>query len=127
VQIAILIFEGITALDAVGPYEVLQRLPGAEVKFVAREAGPQRTDTKSLALVADYTPAEVTSPDILVVPGGFGTRPLTTDEPLLDWIRAVHERTMWTTSVCTGSLLLAAAGLLDGLDANTHWLHLDVL
>jgi putative intracellular protease/amidase len=126
-EIAVLIFDGITALDAVGPYEVLQRLPGAEVKFVAHQTGPQRTDTGSLALMADYALADVMAPGILVVPGGFGTRPLMTDEPLLEWIRAVHERTTWTTSVCTGSLLLAAAGLLNGLDATTHWAQLDVL
>jgi putative intracellular protease/amidase len=126
-EIAILIFDGITALDAVGPYEVLQRLPNAEVKFVAHQVGPQRTDTRSLALMADYTLADVTAPEILVVPGGFGTRPLMTDEPLLEWIRTVHERTIWTTSVCTGSLVLAAAGLLNGLDATTHWSQLELL
>jgi transcriptional regulator GlxA family with amidase domain len=126
-EIAIYLFDGITALDAVGPYEVLQRLPGVEVKFVAAQAGPQRTDTRSLALVADYAREDVTSPDILLVPGGYGTRPLMGDTALLEWLQAVHRTTTWTTSVCTGSLLLAAAGLLDGLDATTHWLSLDTL
>ena len=126
-QIAFFLFPGITALDAVGPYEVLQRLPGAEVVFVATEPGPQRTDNGALALTADASIDEVTSPDILVVPGGFGTRPLMHDEEVLSWVRTVHETSTWTTSVCTGSLVLAAAGLLEGLEATTHWSQLPVL
>ena len=125
--IAILIFEGLTALDAVGPYEVLSRLPGAEVRFVAEEPGPKRTETDMLTLVADYALADVSEPEILVVPGGFGTRPLIGHEPVLDWIRSAHERSTWTTSVCTGSLLLGAAGVLDGLKATSHWLELERL
>ena len=105
-QIAFFLFEGITALDAVGPYEVLQRLPGAEVVFVATEPGPKRTDNGALALTADASIDDVTSPDILVVPGGFGTRALMHDEAVLEWVRAVHETSTWTTSVCTGSLVL---------------------
>jgi putative intracellular protease/amidase len=126
-QIAFFLFPGITALDAVGPYEVLQRLPGAEVVFVAAEPGPQRTDNGSLALTADASIDDVTSPDIVVVPGGFGTRPLMDDERVLSWVRTVHETSTWTTSVCTGSLVLAAAGLLEGLEATTHWGQLPVL
>src|SRR3954452_10443958 len=106
-EIAILLFDRITALDAVGPYEVLARLPGAQVKFVALEPGEMRTETRSLALMADVAAADITAPDIVVIPGGVGTRPLMEHEPTLDWIRAVHQHSTWTTSVCTGSLLLA--------------------
>lgn len=126
-DIACFLFEGITALDIVGPYEVLQRLPEANVKFVAKEAGPIRTDNTFLALHADYGFADVTSADILVVPGGFATKGLETDTETLDWIRAIDQTTTWTTSVCTGSMLLAAAGLLDGKEATTHWASLDRL
>jgi putative intracellular protease/amidase len=126
-EIAILIFDRLTALDAVGPYEVLSRLPGAEVRFVAEEPGPKRTETDMLSLVADHALADVSEPEILVVPGGFGTRPLIGHEPVMDWIRSAHERSTWTTSVCTGSLLLGAAGVLDGLKATSHWLELERL
>jgi putative intracellular protease/amidase len=126
-QIAFFLFEGITALDAVGPYEVLSRLPGADVRFVGREAGPKTTETRSLTLVADYSFADVPEPDILVIPGGFGTRALLDDEEVLDWIRGAHEKTTWTTSVCTGSLVLGAAGILKGLRATTYWAVVDRL
>lgn len=126
-EIAILIFERLTALDAIGPYEVLRSMPDATVRFVAKEKGPVRTDTGSLALVADYALEDVTAPDILVVPGGPGQAALMDDERVLDWVRSVHEKTRWTTSVCTGSLVLAGAGLLKGLRATTHWLAMDVL
>ncbi len=120
-DIAIPIFDRFTALDAVGPYEVLSRVPGARVRFVAHEIGPVRADTRMLTLVGEASFEDVPSPEVLVVPGGKGTRALLDDERLLDWIRGVHETSEWTTSVCTGSLLLAAAGVLDGLDAATHW------
>jgi putative intracellular protease/amidase len=126
-QIAFLLFEGITALDAVGPYEVLSRLHGAEVKFVGIEAGPKTTETRSLTLVADYSIADVPEPEILVIPGGFGTRTLLDNEEVLDWIRGAHAKTTWTTSVCTGSLLLGAAGILKGLRATTYWAVIDRL
>ena len=126
-DIVCLLFEGITALDIVGPYEVLQRLPEANVKFVAKTAGEVRTDNKFLALVADHALADVTSADVLVIPGGFATRALEGDTGLLEWISAVDATTTWTTSVCTGSMLLAAAGLLDGKEATTHWASLDRL
>jgi putative intracellular protease/amidase len=119
--IAIPVFDALTALDAVGPYEVLQRLPDAEVRFVGHATGPVRTENGFLGLVADSTFDDVPAPDVVVVPGGIGTRSLLEDEPILDWIRRAHEGTRFTTSVCTGSLLLAAAGLLDGLTATTHW------
>jgi putative intracellular protease/amidase len=126
-QIAILLFEGFTALDAVGPYEVLSRLPGAEVRFVAAEPGPTLTETGSLSLVAESPLSEARAPEIVVVPGGFGTRALLDDEELLGWIRSAHETSRWTTSVCTGSLLLGAAGVLRGLKATSHWAALDRL
>ena len=120
-NIAILIFDRLTALDAIGPYEVLTRLPGAEVTFVAKEAGAKRTDTGALGLVADRTLADIELPDLLLVPGGEGNRPLLTDTDVLDWVRAAHEASEWTTSVCTGSLVLGAAGILEGRQATTHW------
>ena len=126
-DIVCLLFDGITALDIVGPYEVLQRLPGADVKFVARSTGEIRTDNTFLALVADYSLSEVTHADVLVVPGGFATRALEREEPLLEWIRTIDTTTTWTTSVCTGSMLLAAAGLLEGKEATTHWASLERL
>ena len=126
-QVVIPIFDGFTALDAVGPYEVLARVPGAEVVFAALEPGPKRAQTGALALHADCALSQVPNPQVLVVPGGFGTRALIDDEPLLDWIRTAHETSDWTTSVCTGSLLLGAAGLLRGLRATSHWLSLDRL
>jgi transcriptional regulator GlxA family with amidase domain len=126
-RIAIPIFDRITALDAVGPYEVLARLPDATIKFVAQEPGPQRTETRMLALVADGSLDDLPDPDVIVVPGGYGTRPLMHDQAMLDWLRKAHESSQWTTSVCTGSLLLAAAGILDGLEATTHWLELETL
>jgi len=126
-RIAIPIFDGLTALDAVGPYEVLSRLPGADVAFLGLEPGPKRTENAMLALHADRSLSELTDPDVVVVPGGRGTRSLLSDERLLSWLRAAHETSTWTTSVCTGSLLLAAAGLLDETDATTHWLEHDTL
>jgi putative intracellular protease/amidase len=126
-RIVIPLFDRFTALDAVGPYEVLSRLPGAEVLFVAAEAGPVRADTGVLALTADARIDDVDSCDVLVVPGGPGTRPLMRQPGLTGWIRRVDETTQWTTSVCTGSLLLGGAGVLDGLDATTHWSATDLL
>ena len=120
-DIAIPIFDRITALDAIGPYEVLSRLPGARIRWVAIEPGPYRTDNRMLTLIADEPLSAVPHPEIIMVPGGFGTRSLLTPNPLLDWLRAAHETSRWTTSVCTGSLLLGAAGLLKGLEATTHW------
>ncbi|MET8975524.1 DJ-1/PfpI family protein [Streptomyces sp. NPDC004539] len=126
-QIAIVLFDGFTALDAVGPYEPLEHLPGAEIVFVAEEAGPVRAHTGHLALTADRTLAEVTRPDVVVVPGGPGQTPQMGNGRLLEWLREADTASTWTTSVCTGSLLLAAAGLLAGRRATTHWLGLDTL
>jgi putative intracellular protease/amidase len=126
-NIEIPIFDRVTALDAVGPYEVLSRLPGATVTFVAGEPGPKRTENGMLALTADKSLDELVDPDVIVVPGGYGTRVLMRDPELLEWLRRAHAQSEWTTSVCTGSLLLAAAGILDGLQATTHWLALGLL
>jgi putative intracellular protease/amidase len=126
-DIVILLFDAVTALDAVGPYEVVSRLPAANVRFASPTPGLQRTDNRFLALQAYESLADVTSADILLVPGGFGTRPLVGNEDVLAWIRAIDATTQWTTSVCTGSLLLAAAGLLDGLEATTHWTAYELL
>ena len=126
-QVAIALFPRTTALDSIGPYEVLQRIPSIDVVFVGHRSGEVRTDNGMLGLMVDATFDEVTEPDVVVVPGGVGTRSLIKDPVILDWIRAVHPRTLFTTSVCTGSLVLAAAGLLDGLTATTHWSCQDIL
>lgn len=119
-DVAIPIFDDLTALDAVGPYEVLSRLPGARVRWVAREARPHRAD-RGLTIVADAVYEDVAHPDVVVVPGGAGNRALLDDERTLAWLRGAHATSAWTTSVCTGSLLLGAAGILEGLRATTHW------
>ena len=119
--IAVALFEQVTALDAIGPYEVLQRLPGAEVCFVGHRKGEVRTDNGFLGLTVDNTFDEVEDPDIVLVPGGVGTRVLVHDDTILNWIRTTHETSQFTCSVCTGSLLLAAAGVLRGLRATTHF------
>jgi transcriptional regulator GlxA family with amidase domain len=126
-RIVIPIFENITALDAVGPYEVLNRLPDTEVLFCSETTGPKFTDTRTLGLMATHSLAEIDRADVLLVPGGFGTRPICEDEVWLDWVRAIDKTADWTTSVCTGSLVLGAAGLLQGLRATTHWSELDTL
>jgi putative intracellular protease/amidase len=127
VQIAIALFDRFTALDAIGPYEVLHNLPEAEVVFVAAEAGPVTADSGMLTIQVPKALDEVTQPDVLVVPGGPGTRTMMQDQRLIDWVRAADTTTTWTTSVCTGSLVLGAAGLLDGADATTHWACVDLL
>jgi len=126
-QIAVALYDRFTALDAVGPYEVLSRLPDSQLTFVGHEVGPVRTDNERLAMYVDAAFEDIPEPDVFVVPGGWGTRALLDDEPILSWIRHAHEHSQWTTSVCTGSLLLGAAGVLDGLPATSHWLELDAL
>ena len=126
-QIAIPLFDRLTALDAIGPYEVLQRLPGATVTFVGSRPGEVRTENGFLGLTVDAHVDDVPRPDVIVVPGGIGTREAVDDDLLVGWIRATHETTRFTTSVCTGSFLLGAAGLLDGLAATTHWSVLEEL
>jgi transcriptional regulator GlxA family with amidase domain len=126
-DIAVLLYDRFTALDAVGPYEVLSRLPGARLRFVADEAGPVRTDTGALAITADAALADVPAPDVLVVPGGPGDVVGRAGGDALERIRAAHERSTWTTSVCTGSLILGAAGVLAGRRATSHWAALERL
>ncbi|GAA2365373.1 DJ-1/PfpI family protein [Streptomyces cuspidosporus] len=122
-RVAVLLYDGFTALDAVGPYEVLCRLPGVSVTMVAERAGPIRTDTGELTLVATRSLASVERADVLLVPGGGerGTTATMANTAVLDFIRRVHRHSTWTTSVCTGSLILGAAGLLRGLPATTYW------
>ena len=126
-DVAIPIFDRITALDAIGPYEVLSRLPRTRVHFVAAEPGDKRTENGMLALRADATLSALRHPDVIVFPGGYGTRAMMKDETMLEWVRGAHETSQWTTSVCTGALVLGAAGVLDGLEATTHWMLLDKL
>ncbi|MGH3762629.1 DJ-1/PfpI family protein [Actinophytocola sp.] len=126
-QIAILLFDRLTALDVVGPYDVLSRLPDAEVVFVGERTGPVCNEVGSLHLVADATLDDAPRPDIVVVPGGPGQTAHMSDGPVHQWLRAADKTSTWTTSVCTGSLILAAAGLLAGRRATSHWLALDQL
>lgn len=119
--VAIPLFERFTALDAVGPYEVLQRVPSIDVAFVGHQRGEVRSDNGMLGMMVDKAFTELTQPDVVVFPGGIGTRVLINDDEVLDWVRGAHEHSRFTTSVCTGGLVLAAAGLLTGLTATTHW------
>jgi transcriptional regulator GlxA family with amidase domain len=121
IRIAIPVFDRMTALDAIGPYEVLQRIPTFDITFVGHAVGEVRTENAMLGLRADATFEDLSEPDVIVFPGGVGTRPLEHDERVLDWVRHAHAGTRFTTSVCTGSIVLGAAGLLDGLAATTHW------
>ena len=123
-SIAILILEGMTAIDAIGPYEMLRGIPGATVQFVGETAGPKRTDTGMIAITADYTLDEVPYPDVLVVTPGLRIQ---SKERLLQWIRKAHKTTQWTTSVCAGALLLGEAGILQGKRATTYWYVMDQL
>jgi transcriptional regulator GlxA family with amidase domain len=126
-HIAILLFEDVDPQDVVGPYEVLRWVPGAEVSFPSTARGPLRTERGTLSLVADRTLAEVERPDVVVVPGGPGTLRAQEDPAVLAWLQRVHETTTWTASVCTGALLLGAAGILSGRRATTHWTRIDDL
>ncbi len=127
-QIAIGLYPAFTALDAIGPYQVFTQVPGVEVVLCAERTGRLSDDQGLLHLEIEHTFDEVPTPDLLLVPGAFVTRSLAHDgEPIVEWIRTAHEATRWTTSVCTGALLLGAAGVLDGLDATTHWFAYDQL
>jgi transcriptional regulator GlxA family with amidase domain len=121
VQVAIPLFPHFTALDGIGPYEVLQRIPELDVTFIGHERGEVRSENGFLGVTRDATFEEMPHPDVIVFPGGVGTRPLMHDERVLEWVRNAHPTTRYTTSVCTGSLVLGAAGLLRGLTATTHW------
>jgi transcriptional regulator GlxA family with amidase domain len=127
IQAVVPLFHQFTALDGIGPYEVLQRIPEIDVTFIGHEVGEVRSDNGFLGITADATFEDIPRPDIVVFPGGTGTRALMDDERVLGWLRNAHATTWYTTSVCTGSLVLGAAGLLDGLTATTHWGALHVL
>ena len=126
-QIAIVVYPGFTALDFIGPYEVLRNLPDADVRFVWHEPGPIAADSGVLLIGATHSFDETPSPDILLVPGGVTTFEHARDEKLLDWVRRAHETATWTASVCSGSVILAAAGLLEGKRATSHWLAVPML
>jgi putative intracellular protease/amidase len=127
-QLAFLLYEGLTALDLIGPYEILCRLPDADVRFVAKEAGEIRVDTRAFGFVADHQLADVPRPDVFVIPGGSaGTMAAAQDAQILDWVRGAHEHSRFSTSVCTGSLILGAAGVLKGVRATTHWAAAELL
>jgi putative intracellular protease/amidase len=126
-EIAITLYEDFAALDAFGPNEVLANMPGTTIRWLGPAAGPVRSESGGVHVVADAAYEDLTEPDIVLVPGGTGSRRLLGDERLLGWLRHAHEHSTWTTSVCTGSLLLAAAGILDGVDATTYWAATDLL
>ena len=126
-QIAILLYPGVTALDAVGPWEVFSRMPGTEVRFVGKETGPLITEGNTLLVNVTHTLVETPSPDLVLVPGGATTPREMVNDEVLRWLRDVHKTTTWTVSVCTGALILAAAGILKGLPATTHWYKMSVL
>ena len=126
-QIAILLYPGVTALDAVGPWEVFSRMPNTEVRFVGEEAGLVTVEGGTLQLGVTHRLAETPSPDLVLVPGGGTTPSEMVDDEVLSWLRQVHETTAWTASVCTGALILGAAGILKGLPATTHWWKMGVL
>ena len=127
-QVAFGLYPGLTMLDFVGPYQVFTNVPGVDVVVCAADRGRLSDDNGLLHLDIEHTFDEVRSPDITIVPGGFVTRRLARDKaPIVGWLAATHATTTFTTSVCTGALLLGAAGLLDGLDATTHWCAYDEL
>jgi putative intracellular protease/amidase len=126
-RIAIGLYDAFTSLDAMGPFQVLSSLPGAEVTFVAAEAGPVTDESGFLTITARKSFDELPDPDILLVPGGTITGTLVPDHPIIPWIERAHRTTTWTTSVCTGALLLAGAGVLNGVEATTHWGAMDDL
>ena len=126
-QIAIVVYPGFTALDFIGPYEVLRNLPDAEVRFVWHEPGPIAADSGVLLVGATHSFDETPSPDVLLVPGGMTTFEHARDEMLLDWVRRAHQTATWTASVCSGSVILAAAGLLEGKRATSHWMVVPML
>ncbi len=127
-RIVFFLYDGLTTLDIIGPHDVLSRLPAVEAISVAKDKTPLNADTRALGLTATHTIAEIDSCDVLVVPGGTeGTRIAAADEEILAWIRSMAETATWITSVCTGSLILGAAGLLDSKRATTHWAAIDLL
>jgi len=126
-QIVFLFYDHMTALDAIGPHEVLCRIPNAAILRAARQAGPILTESAGLVLQAEYSIADISHADVLVVPGGGHAPALQAYPDILNWINTIHKTSTWTTSVCTGSLILGAAGLLNNIRATSHWAALDRL
>jgi transcriptional regulator GlxA family with amidase domain len=126
-EIVFYLYPGMTALDAVGTYEALRGLPNSRIRFAAKETGLVRMDSQVLSLNAEHAIRDINAADILVLPGGLTTPAQMQDREVLAWVRKIHEKSKWTTSVCSGSLILAAAGILKGLEATSHWLALDAL
>jgi putative intracellular protease/amidase len=127
-QVAIPLYDGMTALDAIGPYDVLGRVPGTTVVFTGERVGPVRNDLGNHVLSVEAPFAAVPNPDIVLVPGGTDVlSPLDDDAEILSWLRAVDATTTWTVSVCTGALLLAKAGPLQGRRATSHWASMEIL
>ena len=126
-RLSIILFDGFTTLDVVGGYEVLARIPGIEVEFVAKSRGVIAADTRRLGLAAYRTFEEVTSTDILYVPGGPGARVLETDAAFHAYLRVLDATTQWTVGICNGCTLLAAAGIIAGQRATTNWFDRDRL
>jgi putative intracellular protease/amidase len=126
-RIAIGIYDEFTSLDVMGPFQVLSGLPNADVTFVAEKAGPVSDESGFLTVTAQASFDDLPKPDILLVGGGIITGTLVPHHPIVQWIKHAHPTTTWTTSVCTGSLLLAGAGVLKGVEATTHWGALDQL
>ncbi|MGA2171856.1 MAG: DJ-1/PfpI family protein [Sedimentisphaerales bacterium] len=125
-ETAVLIFDDVTALDVVGPTEILSKLPGMTVKYVAAQPGVKKCDG-GLGIVADFSLEDVPTPDVVLIPGGKGIKALLGDTKVIGWVRSAHENSKWTASVCTGAIVLGAAGILKGLRATTHWLALEHL
>jgi len=122
-QVAIVLYEGMTALDALGPYEVLRFLPDVELRFVSHEPKPITTDSGVLVLGATHAYSETPKPDIILVPGSTAdTTTAMADKELISWLQQSHKTTQLTLSVCSGALILAAAGILNGHPATTHWI-----
>ncbi|MGB3334529.1 MAG: DJ-1/PfpI family protein [Mycobacterium sp.] len=126
-QIAVVLYPGFTSLDFIGPYEVLRWLPDAQVRFVWHEPGPITADSGVLLVGATHSFDETPSPDVILIPGGMTTMEHARDEKLLGWVRAAHQTATWTASVCSGSVILGAAGLLTGKRATSHWMALPAL
>ena len=125
-EIAVLIYDDVNALDVIGPCEVLSKVPDVIIKYVSKEPGPKSTDI-GIKLIAEFSLEQIQQPDILLVPGGQGIKSLTTDKQVIDWVKNCHANTKWTVSVCTGALLLGVAGILKGHKATTHWVRLPCL
>lgn len=125
-EIAVLIFDNVNALDVAGPCEILSKIPGTAIKYISKVTGPKLTDI-GVKFTADYTVEQIKEPEILLVPGGSGIESFAHDSEVLTWISQKHKTSKWTASVCTGAVLLGMAGILDGLNATTHWMRLESL